>query len=48
VSLEPHGHWGLVEIDVLHEVGLLVAVSPDHSLELELVKNLRLFVTNVR
>ena len=48
VSLEPHGHWGLVEVHILHEVGLLVAVSPDHCLELELVKNLRLFITNVR
>lgn len=48
VGLEAHGHWRLVEIDVLHEIGLLVAISPDHSLELELVKNLRLFVTDVR
>lgn len=48
VSLKPHGHRGLVKVHILHEVGLLVAVSTYHSLELELVQNLRLFVTDVR
>ena len=48
VGLEPHSDWGLSEVNVLHEVGLLVAVGAYHSLELELVKNLRLFISDVR
>jgi hypothetical protein len=36
VGLEAHGHWRLVEIDVLHEVGLLVAIVSDDGLPLEL------------
>lgn len=40
MSLESHGHWSFSEVNILDEVGLLVAVSADHSLELELVENL--------
>lgn len=48
MSLEPHGNGSLSEVYVLHEVSLLVAISSNHSLELELVQNLRLFVSDVR
>ena len=37
MSLESHGHWSLVEVYTLNEVSLLVAISSDNSLELELM-----------
>jgi len=47
MRLEPHSHRGLIEVNILHEVGLLVPVSANHSLELKLVQNLRLLVANI-
>lgn len=47
MRLEPHSHRGLIEVNVLHEVGLLVPISANHSLELKLVQNLRLLVANI-
>ena len=44
---EPHHDWVLGEIDVLNEVSLLEAVSCDHSLELELVKDPAFLVSPV-
>ena len=37
MSLKSHGHWSLVEVYTLNEVSLLVAISSDNSLELELM-----------
>ena len=47
MSLEAHVDRVLLEVDILHEVGLLVAVGTNHSLELELVQDLANFVAHL-
>lgn len=46
-SLKAHVDRILVEVDVLNEVGLLMAIGTNHSLELELMLDATLLVTDL-
>lgn len=37
MSVKAHGDWSLLEVNVIHDVGFLVAVCANDSFELELV-----------
>lgn len=48
MSLKPHGDGTLLEVDIFHEVGFLVAVGTDDNLVLELVKDASTLIADVR
>ena len=47
MSLEPHGDWGLSEINLLNNVGLLVAIGSDDSFVLEFLDDAALLISDV-